>query len=115
MQNDIPALIKEAIDKESTIEITYNKPDEVPSIRTISDVQYSTEYANSIIAYCHLRNELRTFRIDRISRVAFVKDVPECVSESAIPTPTTQTNNEETYRFNPNKRVFNLYGIDYNS
>lgn len=104
--------IQKAIDTGAIIEIAYTKYDGTASIRRLSDVQYSEEYGNTHIqAFCHMRNEQRTFKISRISRVTFINS-PNTLNEQ--PVPISPTNAKMPYRFDTNKRVFNLHGIDYN-
>lgn len=106
--------IQRAIDTGAIIEIEYTKSDGTSSIRRLSDVDYTNEYGNGnthIKAFCHMRNEERTFRIDRISRITFISSSNTTSGESVLINPT---NVEIPYRFNPNKRIFALYGEDYN-
>lgn len=107
--------IQEAIDTGATIEIEYTKYEGDYSIRKLSDVEYSPQFGNTHIeAFCHLRRERRTFKIDRISRVTFLSgghDEEENSVQSAIITPMNQ---DVPYRFDPSKRIFSLYGHDYN-
>ena len=107
--------IQEAIDTGATIEIEYVKYEGEYSIRKLSDVEYSSTYGSSHIeAFCHLRKDRRTFKIDRIHRVTFLsgghaEEADEV--QSAIITPLNQ---EIPYRFDQSKRIFNLYGQNYN-
>jgi len=107
--------IQEAIDTGATIEIEYTKYGGDYSIRKLSDVEYSSGRGNSYIeAFCHLRHERRTFKIDRISRVTFLSgghDEEDSSVQSAIITPMNQ---DVPYHFDPSKRIFNLYGNNYN-
>lgn len=104
--------IRKAIDTGAIIEITYTKYDGTSSIRRLSDVTYSEEYGQSYIeAFCHLRNERRTFKISRISKVTFINSPEGKASQSVLINPT---NVKMPYRFNRNKRIFSLYGKDYN-
>ncbi len=115
MYSEIYTLIQEAIDTGATIEIVYSNYGGEQSIRKLSDVEYSEEYGNThITAFCHKRHERRTFKIDRIERVTFLSGgyaEEDNSAQSAIITPMNQ---DIPYRFNPNKRIFNLYGEDYN-
>ncbi len=105
--------IQRAIDTGAIIEIAYTKYDGTSSIRRLSDVQYSDEFGHSHIqAFCHIRNEQRTFKISRISRVTFINS-PEAADEQSIL--INPTNVKMPYRFNRNKRIFALYGDDYNT
>lgn len=105
--------IQKAIDTGAIIEIAYTKPDGTSSIRRLSDVQYSKEYGRTHIdAFCHLRNEQRSFKISRISRLTFISS-PKAASEQS--TLINPTNVKMPYRFNRSKKIFALYGDDYNS
>ena len=67
---DIREYINEAIQKKRDITIKYKKYDGSVSTRVLSNVEYSDEYGDSYIkAYCHLRHENRTFKINRIIEV----------------------------------------------
>lgn len=106
--------IQRAIDTGAIIEIEYTKSDGTTSIRRLSDIAYSNEYGygnSHIKAFCHMRNEERTFKIDRIRRVTFISSPDARTEQSMLITPT---NVDMPYRFNPNKRIFALYGEDYN-
>lgn len=107
--------INKSISTGAVIEIEYTNRDGSSSVRKLSEVKYSREYGNSYIsAFCHMRKERRTFKINRITSVVFL-DGDEDVCDS----PTQQEPNNHdyslsTYHFNPNKRIFKLYGVDYN-
>ena len=61
-----------AIINNESLNIEYMKYDGTISQRTISDIHYSTEYGDGtshIDAFCHKRNERRTFKIDRIRKI----------------------------------------------
>lgn len=63
--------IKEAIDNESSLEITYLKSKDEKSRRTVSpkcvkDMEYMGKSFLGMEAYCHTRKALRNFRVDRI-------------------------------------------------
>ena len=104
--------IQRAIDTGAVIEIAYTKSDGTVSIRRLSDVQYSDEFGNTHIqAFCHKRNAQRTFKISRISRVTFISSPDAANEQSVLIHPT---NVKMPYRFDNSKRVFELYGIDYN-
>lgn len=64
---NIREYIDKAIREGKTITIKYIKFDGTQSTRTISNIQYSDEFGEEYIkAYCHLREEERTFKISRI-------------------------------------------------
>lgn len=105
--------IQRAIDTGAIIEIAYTKYDGTASVRRLSEVQYSDEFGRTHIqAYCHKRNEQRTFKISRISRVTFINSTEAADEQAVLINPT---NVKMPYRFNRSKRVFELYGIDYNN
>jgi|GEM_PF-4582534 len=99
----IEETIKQAIDEGLTLQIHYMKPDGTTSVREISDISYSDEYGKShISAFCHTRQENRTFKISRISKASIVPSKAQKIFDA--PTP---------YVFNKNKKIFNLYGEIY--
>ncbi len=83
----IKEYIDDAIINGKTITIRYEKYDGTISQRTISDIQYSDEYGygeDYICAYCHLRNEKRTFKISRIKSVDGISSISSTnVSQSS--------------------------------
>jgi len=62
----LDTMIVEAVSKKHTITIDYNSPSKGKSTRKIQPYQYDGVY---IKAHCHLVNDDRTFRIDRIERI----------------------------------------------
>ena len=89
----IEQIIKRAIEDKLTLEIDYAKNSYEKSSRVISDVSISSEYdVGYISAYCHKRNEKRTFKISRI------------VDAKIVPI---------TYEFDASKPIFKLYGEEY--
>lgn len=65
------AELEHAVEKEITVEIDYRtNHEEKPKNRTIDP--YGIVYWNNrwyTVAFCHLRNEIRSFRVDRILRI----------------------------------------------
>ncbi|MBE6320808.1 MAG: WYL domain-containing protein [Bacteroidales bacterium] len=69
MNNIIQEYLHKAITNGDTITIKYIKPNGESSIRQISEICYSYEFGGDneyIEAFCHTRNERRTFKISRI-------------------------------------------------
>ncbi len=75
---DINSVIKFAIDNNKNLKIEYSNSDKISSERVISNIQISNEFEDNgflnqhIKAYCHKRNEDRTFKISRIIRAEIV-------------------------------------------
>lgn len=71
----IRSQVERAINSNSSIEISYTKYDGTSSRRKISNIKYNNQYydigyANDHIeGYCHMRQEDRVFKIDRITRI----------------------------------------------
>ena len=66
----IKEYIDQAIKEGKSVTISYIKYGGELSTRKISDIKYSDEFGSDYIsAYCHLRNENRTFKISRIQNV----------------------------------------------
>lgn len=64
---DIDNLINSAIENGWSLVIKYRKYSGEVSVRKISDIYYSDEFGEEYIdAYCHKREERRTFKINRI-------------------------------------------------
>lgn len=99
----IEQIIKRAIEDNLTLEIEYAKNSYEKSSRIISDVKLSAEYgAGYISAYCHMREEERTFKISRI------------VDARIVPNPNRRTIKPQfNYEFDASKPIFNLYGEEY--
>lgn len=94
----IEQLINRAIEDKLTLEIDYAKSSYEKTSRIISDITRSSEYGPGYIsAYCHMRNEQRTFKIVRILDAHIVpsKQRPEQLFN---------------YEFDSSKPIFNLYG-----
>ncbi len=85
-KKEIRALLKQAFKEKKNVKIRYYSlfSDEV-KWRTISIYQFCSDF---IIAYCHLRNEERTFVTDRISQAAILNELYKIpkgwVSESRV-------------------------------
>jgi predicted DNA-binding transcriptional regulator YafY len=67
-------LIKSAIKRNQRIEILYLKNKDVKSRRIISpsfvgEMEYSGKTYLGMEAFCHLRNDRRVFRVDRILEI----------------------------------------------
>lgn len=99
----IEQIIKRAIEDKLTLEIDYAKNSYEKSSRVISDVSISSEYGVGYIsAYCHMREEERTFKISRI------------VDARIVPNPNRRTIKPQfNYEFDASKPIFNLYGEEY--
>lgn len=107
--------IQKAIDTGATIEIDYTKGDGTKSTRKLSDVEFSDEYGDSCIsAFCHMRKELRTFKISRISRVVFLSSGDADKSSTHEVMLSRPVHSNEPYTFNSKKKIFLLYGENYN-
>lgn len=74
----ITNLIEKAINEEKDLEFSYLNFNGEASRRRVSEIQFCNEYSefgyenDHIRAYCHLRNEERTFRISRISNAKII-------------------------------------------
>lgn len=99
----IELMIQRAIEDGLTLEIEYAKNNYEKSKRVISDVSISEEYGDGYIsAFCHLRQENRTFKISRI------------IEARIIPCPTQKRESQVyNYVFDASKPIFNLYGNKY--
>lgn len=99
----ISKLIQRAIEDNLTLEIEYAKNDFEKSTRTISDVTISDEYGVGYIsAYCHMREEQRTFKMSRIVGARIVPSSGKRASQQLF-----------NYEFDASKPIFNLYGEEY--
>ena len=99
----IEQLIRRAIEDGLTLEIDYAKNSYEKSSRVISNTTISAEYGVGYIsAYCHMREEDRTFKISRI------------VDARIVPSSSKRTAKQMfNYDFDPSKPIFNLYGEEY--
>ena len=93
----IKQIVVLAILKKQTLKIDYvNNKNEV-STRTISNIALSNDYGSEYIkAFCHLKNEERTFKICNILKAKVVEAVDPL-----------------KYEFDASKPIFNLYGEKY--
>ena len=72
--SDKIALLEKAIKNKATLKITYLKPNNEKSVRTIrpetiGEMGFAGKTYLGVIAFCQLRNQLRTFRVDRILEI----------------------------------------------
>ncbi len=99
----IQQIISRAIEDHLTLEIDYAKSSFEKSTRTISEVSISTEYGVGYIsAYCHMRQEQRTFKISRIVDARIVPSSNKRAVKQVF-----------NYEFDASKPIFNLYGEKY--
>lgn len=104
--------IKKAIDRRLDLEIEYVNNSGVFSVRIISDLKYSEQLGNGYIeAFCHNRNETRLFKISNIYNAKIIEND---LNKSIQFFEKSPKENIEIYKFNPNKKIFNLFGKDYN-
>lgn len=78
-------LIKKAFDEKRKIKIRYYSPHSDEHTTRVIDIYQI--YMNSIIAYCHLREDERTFAIERINSIAMLDEryrIPEGWSPESI-------------------------------
>ena len=67
--------LNDCIENNRVVEIQYTKYNSEKSERKLSEIEYSNDFQNfgynndHISAFCHLRNERRTFKINRISKI----------------------------------------------
>jgi hypothetical protein len=62
--------LEKAIAKGETVEIEYHPPDHPPTVRRVDPLrleQWGRQGKDYLVAFCHLRGEERTFRVDRIA------------------------------------------------
>ena len=86
---DIKEYLDKAISENKTITIKYQKYDGTISNRTLSNLDYSDEYGSGYIqAYCHLRQENRTFKISRIREVDGILATANIVNRTAYTSST---------------------------
>ena len=131
--NALHTRLQKAIDGQETIEIKYRKYSGEESERKISDIHWSSEFGdedfshseNYINAFCHLRQERRTFKLTRILsidgepfQIAHEMDsskgifhVPQVELENSVDSPTVshspiQTGEKEVTVVREHKNIF---------
>jgi ATP-dependent exoDNAse (exonuclease V) alpha subunit len=77
--SDKIALLEKAIRSKTTLKITYLKPNDEKSVRTIrpeavGEMGFAGKTYLGVIAFCLMRNQLRTFRVDRILEMEEVQE-----------------------------------------
>jgi predicted DNA-binding transcriptional regulator YafY len=71
----LPPLLSEALSNSLSLEIHYMTPTQAVSVRRVDPIAVvPNRDALYLRAYCHLRQEERTFRIDRIIQMRIVKE-----------------------------------------
>lgn len=99
----IQHLIKRSIEDNLSLEIDYQNSDYETSTRIISDIHRSSKFRGDYIdAYCHLRNEERTFKLSRIVDARIVPSSNKRAVKQLL-----------NYEFDASKPIFNLYGEEY--
>ncbi|KUJ96912.1 MAG: hypothetical protein PWR24_9 [Desulfonauticus sp.] len=88
VQNVEPEILKtiiEAFHLQRQLQIDYNKPDGQSSTRTIDPIRL-INYQSSwyILAYCHLRQELRTFLVARIQKAKLLGSRSKSAKELGV-------------------------------
>ena len=69
----VPPLLEEAVRAQTTLRIRYQGNDGQQSVRVVQPRKVTLrEQATYVVAYCHLKHEERTFRLDRIVELAIV-------------------------------------------
>lgn len=96
-------LINRAMQDKLFLEIEYANNSYEKSTRVISEINPNNEYgAGYISAYCHMREENRTFKISRIIDARIVKRSAKKAFKQLF-----------NYEFDASKPIFNLYGEIY--
>lgn len=72
-------IVKQSVANKYRVEISYNSYNGENSIRQLSNLEYSNEFQKNynnnhdyISAFCHLRNDKRTFKLIRIEKIRIV-------------------------------------------
>ena len=68
------ALLEKAIKNKTRLKITYLKPNDEKSVRVIrpeivGKMKFQDKIYTGVLAFCELREDYRTFRIDRILEI----------------------------------------------
>ncbi len=101
---DIKEYLDKAIKENKTITIKYKKYDGTVSSRTLSDLDYSDEYGSGYIqAYCHLRQENRTFKISRIMEVDGISTFSNTYNRTAYSSTSTPRNTSYTSSYSSSR------------
>ncbi len=77
--DDKVKLISSAIEEQHALRIIYLKNNDTKSVRVITplavgEMEYLGKTYTGVQAYCHTRNEKRTFRVDRILEISVVQE-----------------------------------------
>lgn len=79
--------IDKAINSGNKVTIKYVKFDGSLSTRTISELEYSDEFGDDYIsAFCHMRQERRTFKISRIREIDGISSTIETRTDGVVKT-----------------------------
>ena len=108
--------IDKAITSGSKVTIKYVKFDGSLSTRTISELEYSDEFGDDYIsAFCHMRQERRTFKISRIREIDGISSITEIrtsVKKSAynpqVSSSIGSSNSESSYSSTTNTPQINV-------
>lgn len=77
--------VSEALRRGVAVSFTYKAPDAAPTTRTVDPVKVHIATGNWYLqGWCHLRQAIRTFHLDRVSEVALT-DLP--ITHAEVPVP----------------------------
>lgn len=83
--DDVQQVVADALDSGRAVSFTYRAPDAEPTTRTVDPVQVLITNGQWYLqGWCHLREAMRTFHLDRVSD-ARVTDIPSTHGADAVP------------------------------
>lgn len=105
--------ILEAFDRQVNLRIQYHTPlKNSVTERVISPLHlFFSEGGWYLDAYCHIRAQKRTFRLDRIQSVALLSDMPNAKLNEQY-TDTISDDQEQLLKFDIDKNLYNLIKDD---
>ncbi|HAQ60295.1 MAG TPA: WYL domain-containing protein [Microbacterium sp.] len=101
--DEVRSAVMDALDRGVAVSFTHQKPDAAPTMRTVDPVKILVKDDQWYLrGWCHLRREMRTFHLDRISD-AVVTDVPAAAHHDPEASIFARTDGplEATIRFAP--------------
>lgn len=76
-ENPLPLELQEALDQQRPVRMEYLDANQQRTERIINPIQIRRDAGElTLIAHCHLRNERRNFKLDRIVRLARIETEP---------------------------------------
>lgn len=108
--DEVRAVVASALQNGVALSFTYQAPDSAPTTRTVDPVQILITNAQWYLqGWCHLRQAMRTFHLDRVSAPALTS-IPSVHGHDAVPEAFASTDAESEVTVRISARLAPLLG-----